>query len=142
VGDLPKHSVSVAGVVTDQDGRVLIVQRRDNAHWEPPGGVLELTETPEEGVIREVLEETGVQIRVNNLSGVYKNMRRGVIALVFRCEAIGGNPRPTIESLTVEWVQPEEVQNRMAPAYAIRVLDAYSENLASRAHDGHNLYEE
>jgi 8-oxo-dGTP diphosphatase len=38
----PKHSVSVAGVVIDEDERVLLIQRRDNGHWEPPGGVLEL----------------------------------------------------------------------------------------------------
>jgi hypothetical protein len=32
--DTPKHSVSVAGIVVDDDGRVLVIQRRDNSHWE------------------------------------------------------------------------------------------------------------
>ena len=54
------HSVSVAGVVVDEAGRVLIIQRRDNGRWEPPGGILERDETFEEGVVREVAEETGV----------------------------------------------------------------------------------
>jgi len=42
--DTPEHSVSVAGVVVDDQDRVLVIRRRDNGHWEPPGGVLELDE--------------------------------------------------------------------------------------------------
>ncbi len=43
------HSVSVAGAVIREDGRVLAIQRTDNGHWEPPGGVLELDEDIESG---------------------------------------------------------------------------------------------
>ncbi len=60
--DTPRHSVSVAGVVIRDDGRILAIQRRDNLHWEPPGGVLEMAETFEAGVRREVREETGVEV--------------------------------------------------------------------------------
>jgi 8-oxo-dGTP pyrophosphatase MutT (NUDIX family) len=51
--------VSVAAVVVDECNRVLVVQRRDDGTWQPPGGVLELHETLEEGLVREVREETG-----------------------------------------------------------------------------------
>jgi len=51
--------------------RVLVVQRRDNAHWEPPDGVLELGETFEQGVQREVVEETGITVHVDRLTGAY-----------------------------------------------------------------------
>ena len=44
--DQPIHSVSVAGVVLDEAGRVLVTQRRDNGRWEAPGGVLEREELP------------------------------------------------------------------------------------------------
>jgi 8-oxo-dGTP pyrophosphatase MutT (NUDIX family) len=54
-----RHSVSVAGVITDDDGRALLIRRRDTLHWEPPGGVLELDESIEAGLRREVREETG-----------------------------------------------------------------------------------
>jgi len=56
--------VSVAGVVVRDDGRVLAIRRADNGTWEPPGGVLELSETLEDGVRREVYEETGVKVSV------------------------------------------------------------------------------
>jgi len=61
----PKHSVSVAGIVVSDDDRVLVIRRDDNGHWEAPGGVLELGESFEDGVRREVLEETGLAISVD-----------------------------------------------------------------------------
>src|SRR3954452_24691018 len=120
--DQQMHSVSVAGVVVDDAGRVLVIQRRDNGRWEAPGGILERDETFEEGVIREVAEETGVAIEVERLTGVYKNMTRGIVALVYRCHLVAGTAHPTIESLAVDWITPERVAERMIPAYAVRVL--------------------
>ena len=137
--DTPKHSVSVTGIVVRDDGRVLVVQRRDNAHWEPPGGVLELGETFQDGVRREVAEETGVLVDVERLTGAYKNLTRGVVALVFRCTPIAGEPTATDESQRARWFTPDEVRSRMSPAYAIRVLDALNGGTASRAHDGVHL---
>src|ERR1700712_5600669 len=119
MGDTPKHSVSVAGIVVRDDGRILVVQRRDNAHWEPPGGVLELGETFEDGVRREVTEETGVTVEVQHLTGAYKNLTRGVVALVFRCRPLMGEPTTSDESQRVRWFTTDEVRNTMTPAYAI-----------------------
>src|SRR5919106_4723427 len=82
-----KHWVSVAGVIIE-DGSALIIRRRDNSRWEPPGGVLENGESIEDGLVREVFEETGIRVEPVALTGVYKNMRRDIVALVFRCRAI------------------------------------------------------
>jgi ADP-ribose pyrophosphatase YjhB (NUDIX family) len=139
MSDTPKHSVSVAGIVVADDGRILVVQRRDNGRWEPPGGVLELGETFEQGVRREVAEETGVRVEVERLTGVYKNLNRGVVALVFRCRPVAGAPTETDESQRVRWFAPDEVREHMAPAYAVRVEDALCEGVATRAHDGVEL---
>jgi 8-oxo-dGTP diphosphatase len=88
----PRHSVSISGVITDDHGRALLVQRRDNQHWEPPGGVLELGESIPDGLRREIREETGLDIEPGPLTGIYKNMPRGIVALVFRCKITGGHP--------------------------------------------------
>lgn len=134
---LPRHSVSVAGIVFDEYNRVLAVRRRDNDQWQPPGGVLELGETFEEGVQREVLEETGMHVRVERLTGVYKNMTLGVVALVFRCAAISGTPQATNESREVRWLDLADAVARMPPTFAIRVQDAASlPTAAHRSHDG------
>ena len=137
----PQHSVSVAGVILDDtSSRVLLIQRRDNGHWEPPGGVLELDETIEDGLRREIKEETGVDINVDQLTGVYKNMSRGIVNLVFRCEALTKALPSTPEATAVAWVPVSEVGSLMAPAYSVRVTDALARRTAIiRAHDGTRL---
>ncbi|MEC3894035.1 NUDIX domain-containing protein [Nocardiopsis sp. LDBS1602] len=136
----PLHSVSVAGAVVREDGRFPAIRRADNGNWELPGGVLELAETPEEGVQREVWEESGGHVEVGPLSGVYKNTARGIVALVFRCVPSGGDLRTSDESTAVAWLTPEGVAERMSEVYAIRLLDALDPNGPHiRSHDGKRL---
>lgn len=134
----PRHSVSVAGVVVNDEGQVLVVRRRDNGEWQPPGGVLELNETIENGLRREVREETGIEVSLGPLTGVYKNMRLGVIALVFRCAPRGGHLQSSDETQQVLWMSLDQVERAMSPAFAVRILDAFNEtNYANlRSHDG------
>lgn len=122
------------------DGRLLAIRRADNGTWELPGGVLELAEAPENGVRREVLEETGIHVEVDQLTGVYKNIVAGVVALVFRCKPSGGTERICDETTAVQWLTREEVTERMSEAYAIRLLDALDRNGPHvRSHDGSKL---
>ena len=136
-----RHSVSVAGVVIDEDGRALIIQRRDNAHWEPPGGVLERNEAISDGLRREIKEETGLAVEPVALTGVYKNMSRGIIALVFRCRAVGGELAENEEVTGFRWVRKNDVRSIMPEAYAVRILDAFQPQAvpAVREHDGVKL---
>lgn len=139
LGELPKHSVSVAGVVVDSADRVLVIRRQDNGDWQAPGGVLELGESFEDGVRREVAEETGIEVEVERLSGVYKNLSRGIVALVFRCKPMTLAAVSTDEASEVRWMTLDEVRANMSPAFAVRVLDAFEAQPGVRAHDGVNL---
>ena len=136
-----RHSVSVAGVITDDHGRALLIQRRDNHRWEPPGGVLELGETIHDGLRREVREETGLDIEPIALTGVYKNMARSIIALVFRCKVTGGDLRVSDEAAAFRWAAEAEVAELADEAYAVRILDALHDEQppAIRQHDGVHL---
>lgn len=137
--ELPKHSVSVAAAITDDAGRFLVIRRADNGHWEPPGGVLELDESIEDGLVREVAEETGLRVRPIALTGVYKNMRRGIVALVFRCEIAGRALDTDDEVAETRWLHRDEL-DCMDEAYRIRLLDAASADPPHvRAHDGVGL---
>src|SRR5258708_39631551 len=98
MSNLPRHSVSVTGVVVRDDGLILAIKRADDGRWVPPGGVLELDESPQDGVVREVYEETGVKIRAGRLTGVYKNMRLGVVSLAFRYDLIDGHAHTSGEA--------------------------------------------
>jgi ADP-ribose pyrophosphatase YjhB (NUDIX family) len=122
---------------------MLAIRRRDNGHWEPPGGVLELGETVEEGLVREIREETGLTVVPERLTGVYKNMEQAVVALVFRCSVRGeATARTDGEASEVAWLTLDEIERRMDEAYAIRLLDALlSTPPAVRAHNGVTLRE-
>src|SRR5690242_11309734 len=136
-----RHSVSVSGVIPDDHGRVLLIRRRDNQHWEPPGGVLELAETIHDGLRREIREETGLDIEPGPLTGVYKNMPRGIVALVFRCKITGGHLTPNDEVTAFRWADETDIRHLTSQAYAVRLLDALHEGGAPviRQHDGTEL---
>jgi 8-oxo-dGTP diphosphatase len=137
----PRHSVSVSGVIADDHGRALLIRRRDNHRWEPPGGVLELDESIHDGLRREVREETGLDVEPIALSGVYKNMTRAIVNLVFRCKITGGGLATNDEASDFRWASESEIPGLMDEAYAIRVLDALHETAAAavRPHDGVHL---
>jgi ADP-ribose pyrophosphatase YjhB (NUDIX family) len=138
--ELPRHSVSVTGVVVRDDGKVLVIKRADDGRWVPPGGVLELDETPQAGVVREVLEETGVKVQPERLVGVYKNMKLGVVSLAFRCRPLTGDAHTTEEAAVVAWMTPQEATAVAPEARAIRVTDAFRDGGPFvRAHDGTDL---
>ena len=136
------HSVSVAAAIVDGQGRVLVIQRADNGHCEPPGGVLMPHEGIEEGLQREVREETGLEIIPERLTGVYKNQPRGILALVFRARKAGGEARPTEEATRFRWIASEEISRLMQEVYAVRLLDALTSTEAAfvRQHDGQRIF--
>jgi 8-oxo-dGTP diphosphatase len=136
----PRHSVSVAAAIVDDQERFLVIRRADNGRWEPPGGVLELEESITDGLIREVREETGVDVQPIALTGVYKNMRRGIVALVFRCEIITGTPRTSDEAREIAWLSADALADHMSDAYRVRLVDALAASIPIvRAHDGTSI---
>jgi 8-oxo-dGTP diphosphatase len=127
-------------VVLDGQGRFLAIRRRDTGAWQLPGGVLELDERIEQGVRREVLEETGVLVEPERLTGVYKHTGRGIVALVFRCRRVGGVERTSDESSAVTWLTDEQVRELVEPVFAVRMLDAVAGPWPHvRDHDGVRL---
>jgi 8-oxo-dGTP diphosphatase len=139
--ELPRHSVAVVGIVIDDQGRALLVRRRDNGRWEPPGGVLELDETFEQGVRREVKEETGLDVEPIKLTSINKNMVRGTVALTFRCRLLGGQLTINNEADAFRWTPPDERLSDTTEVFAYRVLDALRDDVTPtiREHDGVNL---
>ena len=99
----PRHSVSVSGVITDDHGP----RPAHPAPRQPPLGAPRRSprtgESIEDGLRREVREETGLDIEPDTLSGVYKNMNRGIVALVFRCKVTGGQLTTNDEAAAFRW---------------------------------------
>ncbi|HEY1565313.1 MAG TPA: NUDIX hydrolase [Gaiellaceae bacterium] len=86
--------IEAAGAfVLDDAGRVLLIKENyDRRRWGFPGGAVERGETPEQAVVREVREETGVEVRIESRVGVYVLADSAVSLHVYRCEIVCGTP--------------------------------------------------
>ncbi|MDJ0319624.1 NUDIX domain-containing protein [Pseudarthrobacter sp. PS3-L1] len=112
IGHDPLWLPGVCGVVFDDAGRVLLGQRSDNGRWALITGILEPGEQPAPGLVREIMEETGVLAVVEHLVGVdtvgpiiFPNGDAcEFLNVVFRCRYISGKARVNDdESLAVGW---------------------------------------
>ncbi|HEX7737180.1 MAG TPA: NUDIX domain-containing protein [Ktedonobacteraceae bacterium] len=81
--------VSVSALIFEEE-RVLLAHRRAIDWWNLPGGAVDPGETVAEGLSREVREETGLEIEVGQLVGVYSKPLKEEIVLAFRCQIVGG----------------------------------------------------
>jgi 8-oxo-dGTP diphosphatase len=96
--------------VLDDDGRVLLIKENyDRERWGFPGGAVEPGETATQTVVREVREETGLDVRVESSVGSYSLEDSSLVVHVFRCAILGGTPRvpETGEIAAVRWWPPD-----------------------------------
>src|SRR6266567_7113461 len=92
-----RFRVGVFALIFDE-GHVLLAHRRDIDWWNLPGGGMEVGETIDEAVCREVREETGLEVEIDQLVGVYSKPLKQEVVLVLRCRVIGGKLQATQES--------------------------------------------
>ncbi|MHB1629571.1 MAG: NUDIX hydrolase [Bacilli bacterium] len=100
---LPWQNVGVAAVVF-KDNAVLLEQRAFGSaygFWALPGGMLEFNEQTDEACVREILEETGIQVEIRELLGVIGG--RKVCIIFYEAKPVGGNLAKSEESLNVKW---------------------------------------
>jgi 8-oxo-dGTP diphosphatase len=121
--DAPKKLVLVvACALIDTDGRVLLAQRPEGKTlaglWEFPGGKVELGETPETSLIRELEEELGIITKAACLaplsfaSHAYETFH--LLMPLYICRRFEGNPTPR-EGQQLKWVRPKDLRNYAMP---------------------------
>jgi ADP-ribose pyrophosphatase len=120
---LKNFRIGVSAVIF-QDGKVLLALRRDIGWWNLPGGGMEIGETVEEAVVREVLEETGLVVVVERLLGVYSKPQKQEVLLGFICRRIGGELKATEESSACQFFPPNQLPAKLLPKHRQRVEDA------------------
>ncbi len=101
-----------AGVVCAMDGGVVLVRRAiepGRGKWVVPGGFMEHDETVEEAAVRETLEETGLEVELDGLLGVYSYRRSVVVLVVYRARPVGGCLRALDECLEARVFGPAEI---------------------------------
>ncbi|MCB9110039.1 MAG: NUDIX domain-containing protein [Anaerolineales bacterium] len=108
----PVHIVAAGGFVLNDAGQVLLLKSPRYGDWEFPGGQIEEGETIPKGLEREVLEETGIVVKITSLIGIYSNIGNPpIVNMDFLCEYVSGEPRTSDESIEVKWVNLEDALN-------------------------------
>lgn len=131
----PTPLVGGDAALIDGEGRILLIQRADNHRWAMPGGALEVGETPVEGVVREVLEETGMHCQVLALVGVFDSRFCGTVGLhhlyhlVFLCEPLDRAAETPvhagIETLGSAWFREDELPEELDSGHRSRIPEAF-----------------
>lgn len=112
--------VGVSAVVVDDQGRILMQKRTDNGLWALPGGGMDLTESVPQAAVREVREETGYDVEVTGMVGLYTDARhimaysdgevRRQFNVCLTARVVGGALAISDESTDVRWISPDEFE--------------------------------
>ena len=136
LGKEGKLRLGVSAIFFDQDGKFLLTQRTDNGQWCLPGGAVESGESVAEACEREVFEETGLNVRVKRLVGVYSHPdqlivykdgnKAFIVAIHFEAEVIGGELGLSNETTDFGYFTLEEMEKlEMLGRHKERVLDTF-----------------
>jgi ADP-ribose pyrophosphatase YjhB (NUDIX family) len=124
------------GAVIDEAGRILLIRRADNQKWAMPGGALAVGETPAQGVLREVFEETGIRAAVVSFVGVHDSRLSGSLApfhlyhFTFLCRPLNDGtaehpPSHAAEVLGMQWYAEDALPKDLDPGHVTRIASAY-----------------
>ncbi|MFF0725172.1 NUDIX domain-containing protein [Streptomyces sp. NPDC004134] len=111
---------SVTAIVRDDSGRLLLIHKTDNDLWAVPGGGHDIGERIADTAVREVKEETGIDVEVDSIVGLYTDPEhvlayddgevRQQFSICFRARPVGGSLRTSSESKEVRWVDPADLE--------------------------------
>jgi ADP-ribose pyrophosphatase YjhB (NUDIX family) len=134
LGKEGKIRLGCSAAILDEDGRILLTRRTDNGQWCLPGGRMESGESVAEACEREVLEETGLNVRVKRLVGVYSHPdqlvvypdgnKAHVVALHFQAEITAGELGLSNETTDFGYFTLEEIEGlEMLGRHKERIID-------------------
>lgn len=132
---------SVTAVALNEAGEVLLIHKTDNNLWALPGGGVDVGESVADAAVRETKEETGFDVEVTGLIGLYTNPAhvmayddgevRQQFSICFTAKITGGELRTSNESKEVTFVRPDRLDElNIHPSMRLRIDHGLSERAA------------
>jgi ADP-ribose pyrophosphatase YjhB (NUDIX family) len=123
---------AASAVIVDEEGRLLLAKRTDNTLWTIPGGTMKPGETIATTAVREVKEETGLDVEVVSLVGIYSNPNHVVeysdgevrqqFSICFVCRRMGGELATSDETNEVGYFSPGDLEDmEIHPSIRLRI---------------------
>jgi ADP-ribose pyrophosphatase YjhB (NUDIX family) len=123
---------SVTAIVTDTNGAIVMVHKTDNNLWALPGSGMDLGESISQAVVREVKEETGLDVEVTGIVGIYTDPGhvmayddgevRQQCSVCFTTRLLGGTLTASNETSEARFVSPESLDTlRIHPSMRLRI---------------------
>jgi 8-oxo-dGTP pyrophosphatase MutT (NUDIX family) len=125
-------AIGVDAAVFDPQGRVLLIQRKDNRLWALPGGIAEVGQSPAEAVLKELWEEAGLRGEVAQLLGIFDNLRwpsRSKVHiwhLTFLVNCADLTPLPGIECLDAQFFAPDALPTELHGNHGPRLIETFA----------------
>lgn len=124
---MPLLPAAIGIVLNAEQTQILLVKRRDVPVWVLPGGGVEINEKPEEALIREILEETGYQVRILRKCAEYSPVNRlAAFTSVFICNIESGQMHLSDETAEVAFYPIEKLPASFFPPHAYWLSEVLS----------------
>lgn len=125
--------MTVDAVILYEDDFIVLIKRKYDPYkdsWALPGGFVELGETVESAVVREAKEETGLEVEIINLVGVYSDPERDprghTVTVCYLTKKIGGNLRADTDASSAQYFKKDEILKlKLAFDHDIILRDAF-----------------
>lgn len=142
--EYPERPIVAVGGVVIREARVLLIRRGQpplEGRWSIPGGILEIGETIAEGIERELMEETGIRVRVLDLIEIYEKVLRDggnepryhFVILDYTCEFVEGTARAGGDVTDTAWVSEQQLESLALTTAAKRVIHGAFSAVRARA---------
>jgi 8-oxo-dGTP diphosphatase len=121
-----RFTVAAYAIVENDGGKLLLTRRRESDDWVLPGGSVEDEEAPWETVVREVAEETGLNIALRRLIGVYAKRSEHDLVFLFAASPVGGELATSEERDQVAFLDPQQLPQQTSERDRQRIVDAFA----------------